>query len=163
MKLPLTEAKGALEQAHVLYRGDLLSGRGTRFYEWVDDRAESGISLREHYREEYYRATQRLAQSYRQLGEVTRAISLYKSLLRTEPTLEDIVREIYCCYQQIGDLGSLIRQDRELRLALQEAYFDSSEPEVESDCCEPESETVALYNEIRSELEAKAAHARSGS
>lgn len=163
LKLPLSEARGALEQAHVLYRGDLLSGHGTRFYEWVDDRADSGISLREHYREEYYRATQRLAQSYRQLGEVTIAVSLYKSLLRAEPTLEDIVREIYCCYQQIGDLGSLIRQDRELRQALQEAYFDSSESEVDPGCCQPEPETVALFNEIRSELEAKAAHARNGS
>ncbi len=161
MKLPLLEAREALEQAHVLYRGDLLSGRGTRFFEWVDDRADSGISLREHYREEYYRATQRLAQSYRQLGEVTLAVSLYKNLLRAEPTLEDIVREIYRCYQQIEDLGSLIRQDRELRQALQEAYYDSSEPEVDLECCQPEPETVALFNEIRSELEAKAVRTRS--
>lgn len=157
-KLPPSKAKVALEQARDLYRGDLLSGRGTRFYEWVEDRAESGVSLREHFREEYYQATLRLARLYREEGQLTVAVPLYKCLLRTEPTLEDIVRELYRCYQQLGDLSSLLRQDRELRQALREAYLDPESPEDASHVVQPESETVALFNEIRTELKADVTH-----
>jgi len=41
-----------------------VTGRGAQVYEWVDERDESGVSLREHYREEYYRVAQRLARLY---------------------------------------------------------------------------------------------------
>jgi DNA-binding SARP family transcriptional activator len=162
LKLCQAGAKLPLEQARELYRGDLLSGRGTRFYEWVEDRAESGISLREHFREEFYQATLRLARLYRDEGQVTLAVSLYKCLLRAEPTLEDIVRELYRCYQQLGDLSSLLRQDRDLRQALREAYLDPEYPEDDSHYDQPEPETVALFNEIRSELEAQITQVRAG-
>ncbi len=123
-KLPPDDAKLALQQALALYGGDLLPGRGTRLYEWVDERDESGISLRESYREEYYRATQRLAKLFCGEGRADLAVPLYKVLLKAEPTLEDIVREVYRCYQQLGDLSLLIREDRHLRQALREAYYD---------------------------------------
>ncbi|MHB0929242.1 MAG: LysM peptidoglycan-binding domain-containing protein, partial [Candidatus Nanopelagicales bacterium] len=81
-KLPPEDAKSALQQARALYGGDLLPGRGTRLYEWVDERDENGVSLRESYREEYYRATQRLARMFCREGRVDLAIPLYKSLLK---------------------------------------------------------------------------------
>ncbi len=155
-KLPAEDAKLALQQARALYGGDLLPGRGTRLYEWVDERDDSGVSLRESYREEYYRATQRLARLFYREGRADLAVPLYKGLLKAEPTLEDIVRELYRCYQQLGDLSSLIREDRHLRQALREAYYDPDDSEDDPDDYQPEPETVDLFSRIRKELETKA-------
>lgn len=143
----------ALERACAHYQGDLLAGRGTRFYEWVEERDESGLSLRERYREEYYRAMQRLAQLHCRDGQPARAVPLYKRLLKAEPTLEDVVRELYGCYAQLGDLSSLIREDRHLRQALREAYYDPSDPEDDPEQYQPEPETVELFNKVRMELD----------
>ncbi len=156
-KLPPERAKAVLQQARALYGGELLPGRGTRLYEWVDERDESGVSLREAYREEYYRATQRLARLFFQEGRAELAVPLYRGLLKAEPTLEDIVRELYRCYQQIGDLSSLIREDRHLRQALREAYHDPDDPEDNPDDYQPEPETIELFSKIRRELERKVA------
>lgn len=154
-KLPPSEAKVALEEARRHYRGDLLSGHAARFYEWVDERGDSGVSLREHYREEYYRATQRLARIHFEEGRADLAATLYKELLRAEPTLEDVVRELYRCYQQLGDLSSLIREDRHLRQALRDAYYDPEDPEDDPEHYNPEPETSFLFEQIREQFEAR--------
>ena len=145
-----------MQRARTLYGGDLLPGRGTRLYEWVDERDGSGVSLREGYREEYYRATQWLARLFCREGRADLAVPLYKGLLEAEPTLEDIVRELYRCYQQLGDLSSLIREDRHLRQALREAFYDPDDPEADPDDYQPEPETTDLFNRVGAGLEAKA-------
>jgi len=154
--LPPGEAKPALEQALALYRGDLLSSRATRFYDWVEERDDSGVSLRERYRDQYCWVAQRLARLYRREGRLERAVALYKSLLKAEPTLEDIVRELYRCYSELGDLNALIREERHLRQALREAYYDPNDPEDAPDRYQPEVETVELFHRIRRELEERA-------
>ncbi len=154
-KLPPNEAKVALIEARRLYSGDLLSGRSVGFYEWVEERDGSGVTLREHYREEFYRATQRLARLYYQAEQAALAVPLYKELLKAEPTLEDVVRELYRCYQHLGDLTSLIREDRHLRQALREAYADPDDPVSDPQDYQPEPETVAVFGEIRRELEGR--------
>jgi len=154
-KLPPDEAKVALIEARKVYSGDLLSGRSAGCYEWVEERDGSGVTLREHYREEFYRATQRLARLYYQEGQAALAVPLYKELLKAEPTLEDVVRELYRCYQYVGDLTSLIREDRHLRQALREAYADPDDPVSDPQDYQPEPETVALVSEIRRELEGR--------
>jgi len=73
-------------------------------------------------------------------------------LLKAEPTLEDVVRGLYRCYQQLGDLGSLIREDRELRQALRDAFGGSTSDNQD---CEPSKQTVDLFKQIRTELEAR--------
>jgi len=156
-KLSPQQVKSALQRARALYRGDLLTGRGARFYEWVDDPGETGVSLRASCREEYNRATLRLAHMFCREGQVALAVPLYKSLLKVEPTLEDVVRELYRCYRQLGDLSSLIREDRHLRQALREAYYDPEDPEDDPDRYQPEPETVELFDEIRKEVERKSA------
>ena len=143
------KAKAALEQARALYGGDLLAGTA---YVWADERSESGLSLRESYREEYYRPTQRLAGLHRQMEEPAKAVPLYRALLRAEPTLEDVVRELYRCYAQLGDLTSLIREERHLRQALREAYYDPDDPKDDPNYYQPEPETVELFNRLRAEL-----------
>lgn len=156
-KLPPASAQHALQEARALYRGDLLSGRGARFYEWVEERDDRGLSLRERYREAYYRATHRLARWHGEAGHPERAVPLYRQVLATEPTLEDIVRDLYRCYPQLGDLGALIREDRHLRQALRDAYYDPDDPEDDPGRYQPEPETLALFQAIRADLEVKAA------
>lgn len=162
-KLPPDEPKVALIEARKLYSGDLLSGRSAGCYEWVEERDGSGVTLREHYREEFYRATQRLARLYYQEEQAASAVPLYKELLKAEPTLEDVVRELYRCYQYLGDLTSLIREDRHLRQALREAYADPDDPASDPQDYQPEPETVALFSEIRRELEGRGLDAARGS
>lgn len=154
-KLPPDEATVALIEARKLYSGDLLSARSAGFYEWVEERDGSGVTLREHYREEFYRATQRLARLYYQEEQAALAVPLYKELLKAEPTLEDVVRELYRCYHYLGDLTSLIREDRHLRQALREAYADPDDPVDDPRDYQPEPETVTLFSEIRRELEGR--------
>jgi len=152
-KLRGGEATGALEQARSLYRGDLLSGPTARGYEWLDERDDSGVTLREHYREQYFRATGKLARLYYEEGRAELAVPLYKEILRVEPTLEDIARQLYRCYGQLGDLTSLIREDRHLRQALREVDAAMGGGSSDAEEYQPEPETVALFAEIRQALE----------
>ncbi|MBI4496660.1 MAG: LysM peptidoglycan-binding domain-containing protein [Chloroflexi bacterium] len=156
-KLPPDQAQSALRQALALYRGDLLTGRATRLYQWADERGEAGLSLRDAYREEYKRATLRLAKILSSEGQALEAVPLLKGLLKAEPTLEDVVRDLFCCYQQLGDLSSLIREERHLREALQEMFYDPRDPKADPSHYPPEPETVALFEEIRRDLEARVA------
>jgi DNA-binding SARP family transcriptional activator/nucleoid-associated protein YgaU len=155
-RLPPERSRPALERAVALYRGDLLTGRGARFYEWVRERDEGGVSPRERFREEYYRATQRLARLHRAEGRPALAVPLYRRLLKAEPVFEDVARELYRCYRELGDLSSLIREDRHLRQALRETLCDPDDPQDDPEQYQPEPETVELFEAIRAELEAKA-------
>lgn len=157
--LPPDEGREVLEEAVALYRGELLSGRSTRFYDWVDEHGGSGVSLRDRYHDLYCWATQRLARLYRRQGRPERAVGLYKNLLKAEPTLEDVVRELYRCYAEMGDLNALIGEDRHLREALRKAYHDPKDRDDDPDGYPPEPETVELFNRLRAELEARAAGA----
>lgn len=152
--LPPSDAKLALQEARALYRGDLLAGPDVPFNEWVHAREDSGLSLQERYREVYYRATQQLAQLFYREGQAALAVPLYKTLLKAEPTLEDIVQELFRCYEQLQDLPSLIREERSLRQALREAYGDADNPHEEPEAFQPDVETVALFREIHAKLRA---------
>ena len=81
---------------------------------------------------------------------------LYRGLLKAEPVLEDVVRDLYRCYRELGDLAALIREDRHLRQALRETLADPDDPDDDPEQYEPEPETVALFDEVRAELEARA-------
>lgn len=152
-KRPPHEALSLLERARELYRGDLLTGRGARFYDWVDERTDDGTTLREQFRDTYDQATRRLAELHCRDGHPDRAVPLYRSLLKAEPTLEDVVRDLFRCYGQLGDLPSLLREERSLRQALRAAYTDPEDPEDDPDDYQPEPETTALFKEIRAKLE----------
>jgi len=156
VKLPPEQAATALAEALALYRDDLLIGRGAYFYEWAEERGEDGATLRDQFRDEYVRATRRLAQLYCRAGQPALAVPLYKNLLKTEPTLEDVVRELFRCYQQLGDIGALVREERHLREALREGYSDPENRDDVSEAYPPERETTELFEAIRSELEAGA-------
>jgi DNA-binding SARP family transcriptional activator len=149
-----TEIKSRYEQALALYEDDLLT---EPLYEWVHERDDDGLSLQERWRETSRSITNELAGLYHQEGAFARAVPLYKCLLQREPALEDVVRDLYRCYRKLGDLNSLIREDRQLRQALREAYFDPSDPTDDPAYYQPDPETVSLFDQIRAELETKSA------
>ncbi|MHB1131012.1 MAG: LysM peptidoglycan-binding domain-containing protein [Chloroflexota bacterium] len=153
-RLAPAEAKATYEEARALYQGDLLA---EPLYEWNHARDEGGLSLQERYREEYYRITRELAALNRRQGQTALAVPVYKSILKVEPTLEDVVRDLYHCYRELGDRSSLIREDRRLRQALREAYGNPDDPEDDLDLYQPEPETVDLYEEALADIEARAA------
>ncbi len=155
--LPPSLAVAALEQAIALYKGDLLAGSDTLHYSWLDDRSETGVTLRERYRDEHSWARRRLARLYHDAGQIERAIGEYKELLRMEPLLEDVVQELYRCYLQTGDLTALVKEDRKLRRALRDAFGSANDVEDDSEGYPPQPETEALFEAIRQDLEAKAA------
>jgi len=152
------DAIATLEEARELYRGDLLT---EPYYEWVHTRMDDGLTLRELYRQEYFRATQRLAELYRQQGELARAVACYREILKLEPTLEEVARSLYRCYGELGDRGALVREHRRLRDAIRQMMSSSDDPDDFPELYEPESETVALYEQILADLEARSAVGRS--
>jgi hypothetical protein len=81
---------------------------------------------------------------------------------RTTFTLEEVVRDLYRCYEELGDLAGLVREDRHLRQALRETRRDPDDPEDDPRQDEPEPETVALFEAVRAELEARASDGAGG-
>jgi DNA-binding SARP family transcriptional activator len=112
--LPPPQAKAAYRQALALYRDDLLTKRQ---YEWLDERDESGLTLRDLYREMQRRATKELADLHLREGEAAAAIPLYRALLRAHPLAETLVRSLFRCYRLTGDRAALLREERHLRRA----------------------------------------------
>lgn len=110
-KLPPDDAIAALHEARRLYRGELLADQA---YPWISQR-QAGLVPRLYYGDRYRQAACRLARLLCEAGQPLRAVELYKALLKNEPTLEDVARGLFRCYQQLGDLASLIREERELR------------------------------------------------
>jgi len=156
-KLPPAAAAEAYEQARALYRGDLLIEAD---YEWIHARADDGITFREQYRAEYFQVTQRLAELYREQGQPARAVTLYRELLKAEPTLEDVSRGLYRCFQELGDRRALVREHRRLRDAIRQMLSSADDADDEPDLYEPETETITLYEEILADLETRAAVGR---
>lgn len=148
-KLPPTEAKVDYEEARLLYRDELLTRPR---YSWVTSiSVEDRFSLRDYYREEYFRISDELAELYVGEGQPSLAIPLYEELLAAEPTLEDIACKLYRCYGQISDRSSLVRAHRQLVLALRALQ---SLQEEDSELYEPEEETIAVYESVLTAMNA---------
>lgn len=154
-KLLREQAIAILHQARRLYRGELLADQS---FKWPAQRY-AGVVLRAYYADMYRQATCRMARLLCEEGHPARAAALYKGLLKIEPTLEDVVRGLYRCYQQQGDLASLLRADQELRQALRESFGDKK---IDAGACDPSATTQDLFRQIRSELEARARAAKNG-
>jgi len=150
-KLPPPERKLAYERARALYLGNLL--RDTP-YKWVNAEDEHGYTLWESYREKYRQMTCQFGQLCSAEGEPERAVVLYRDLLQDEPTLEDVVRQLFRCYQQLGDRGSLIRDERLLREAIRQRYADPDDPDRDPSFYQPEPETSRLFQEVLVGLDA---------
>jgi two-component SAPR family response regulator/LysM repeat protein len=145
--MPAEQAADAWARARALYRGDLLDGPGGRAYAWAVKPTRDGeLSVRDALREQYYRATLRQARLLVRAGEPSQAVPLFHALLDVEPLLEDVVRDLYRCYNALGDLDGLRAEDQRLRQALLRACGPD-------DDLDPEPATVALFTRVREALE----------
>jgi two-component SAPR family response regulator len=144
----------AAREARALYRGELLSCAS---YDWAQDRGEGGLTLAERYRDMHRKVTGRLAYLCFVGGRIDEAIPLYKEMLDAEPILEETVRNLFRCYHKLGDRAGLVREERHLRQALKEWYYDPREPADDPAKCQPAPETVALFGKLLSDLDARAA------
>jgi DNA-binding SARP family transcriptional activator len=139
------------QRARGLYRGDLFDGPGAREYAWAIQPFEDGrLALRDQYREQYLRATLRLARRWLRQEQAAAALPLLESLLEAEPLLEDVVRDVYRCHAALGDLRGLeATHERLLAALLRQAGPDDEGPE-------PEPTTAALFAELHQDLELRA-------
>lgn len=148
--MPPEQAAEAWARARELYHGGLLDGPGARAYQWAATPAEDGeLSLKEALREQFYRATLRQARALVRSGELRPAIELFHALLDVEPLLEDVVRDLYRCYAELGDLNALVDEEQRLRQALRRASGPEDDPD-------PEPATVSLFMRVREDLELRA-------
>lgn len=147
-KLPLLEALAEYRLARALFRPALLEGAN---YEWLSMR-DDGVTPAEDYLERWTDYRRRLARRCAREGRHDLAVPLYRGLLEEQPREEPIVRELFRCYGQTGDLPGLERQLRTLEAVLSKSYGDELDPSRTPAAEEPEQETTALYREIRAAL-----------
>lgn len=139
------------ERARALFIGDLLEGPDARRYAWVDERDESGVTLREHFRRLFQQASGKLAELYATSGEVGASIALYRELTELDPGDEWLWRALFRLHADRGDRLGLVREEHRMRQALRDlaAELDeSSSPQV----ADPSRELVQEYQRLLADL-----------
>jgi DNA-binding SARP family transcriptional activator len=142
----MQEAKHAAVLARALYGDDLLTDMP---FGWLHERA-AGLSLQERYRQDFCALTAELARRFMEEGQAQLAAPLYKELLAREPTLEDVVRDLYRCYAAMGNRAALVQEHRHLQEVLTEMF--NGDP-----LAKPQPETIAAYQEALDNLRTQAA------
>jgi two-component SAPR family response regulator len=148
---PGPEALGYLDQARALYLGDLLEGPDARRYAWVDERDNSGVTLREHFRRLYQQASVRLAELYVCAGAMDAAMDLYHELTEIDPGDERLWRALFRVHAQRGDRLGLVREEHRMREALHDlaAEVDDQRGLQMED---PSRDTIQEYQRLLSSL-----------
>ncbi len=119
----------ALEQAVSLYRGPLLEGCDE---EWIQ-------SERQAREQAYLQCLETLAEDALERGEPSAALPHLRRLVQKDPLRESAHRSLMQALSDDGSLGAMSRAYRDLRLTLHQ--------EVHS---EPDPQTVALFDRLRS-------------
>lgn len=115
-------ALAAYDAAARLYRGDLLED--DPFDEWC-------LMEREHLRETYLGALQRVAAISHDQGELDRAIDAYRRALRVDPLREEAQRRLIACLAMAGRRDEALRQYEQLRALLRRELDIAPMPETE--------------------------------
>jgi DNA-binding SARP family transcriptional activator/nucleoid-associated protein YgaU len=141
-----TEVITCLERAREVYTGDLLEGPDARRYAWVDERGESGVTLREHFRRLFQNASVRLAEAYAASGMLEASIELYRELTEMDPADERLWQALFRLHAQRRDLDELVAEEQRMRRTLRElaAEFDASDGHAD----EPGRDTVDEYQRL---------------
>jgi DNA-binding SARP family transcriptional activator len=144
------EAIAQLERMRALYVGDLLDGPDVRRYAWVDERDDSGVTLREHFRKLYQNACTRLAEAYTAAGRVEEAIEAYHDLTDMDPGDERLFAALFRLCAANGGLADLeAEHDRMLALLRDLALdLDPADPQVP----EPDAALMEEYRRLRASL-----------
>lgn len=127
------ETPQSLDEAAVLYRGDLLAGftvRAPEFEDWL--RGE-----RQRLRERLLEALQQGLETCLAEGDDVRAVALGHQLLTVDPLREAAHRALMCAFVRQGQVTEALRQYRRCRQALREELGVA-----------PETETEGLHREL---------------
>ncbi|MGI9147427.1 MAG: LysM peptidoglycan-binding domain-containing protein [Chloroflexota bacterium] len=141
-----------LERARNLYQGDLLEGPDARRYAWLDERADSGVTLREHFRRQFEQTSTRLAELYASSGDLEASIDLYRELTEIDASDERLWRALFRLHADRGDRLALVREERRLRAALRylaAEMDDAGSSQIEN----PSRETLQEYQRLLASLQ----------
>jgi DNA-binding SARP family transcriptional activator len=122
-----------------------LDGPDARRYAWVDERDDSGVTLREHFRRQFQDVCGRLAEVYTSDGQIDAAIDVYHDLTDMDPYDEHSFRALFRLRAQAGDLEGLEAEERRMHELLAEAAEDDEEAEGTD---EPDRETMEEYRQL---------------
>ncbi len=139
------------EQARALFTGDLFEGPDARRYAWVDERDDSGVTLREHFRRLFQQTSTKLAELYAVAGDLAASIELYGELTEIDPGDERLWRALFRLHAQRGDRTALMRAEQRMREVLRDMTAESepaSSPQIE----DPSLETVQEYQRLLASL-----------
>jgi ATP/maltotriose-dependent transcriptional regulator MalT/DNA-binding SARP family transcriptional activator len=128
---PAGQRARLLSDAAALYQGDFLEG----LYPPGDD--EWIILWREMLRRRYLEALLSLADHYLSEQQYVEAMETYQKVLLQDNLSEPAQRGLMLCYVRLGERGLALRQFQILSQRMEEEYG-----------ARPESETVALYQQI---------------
>jgi DNA-binding SARP family transcriptional activator len=148
---PGSNAIPLYERARALFIGDLLEGPDARRYAWVDERGDSGVTLREHFRRLFEQASVKLAELYASSGDLGASIELYREMTELDPGDERLWRALFRLHADRGDRVALVREEHRMRAALRDLATElehSSSPQIE----EPSRETVHEYQRLLASL-----------
>jgi two-component SAPR family response regulator len=136
-----------LEQARALYVGDLLTGPDVRRYAWLDERDDSGVTLREHFRRLFENASVRLAELYTEAGDLEAAIDVYREVTEIDPADERLWQVLFRLHARRGDRDALVAEEQRLRQMLRE-LAEELEGTDDAHADEPGRELVQEYQQL---------------
>jgi DNA-binding SARP family transcriptional activator len=139
------------EQARALYVGDLLDGPDARRYAWLDERDDSGVTLREHFRRVFQNASARLAEAYAECDQVEPSIELYRELVELDPADERLWVALFRLHARRGDTPGLEGEFRRMQAALREVAEDLDLSDGHR-ADEPGLETINEYRRLLASL-----------
>jgi DNA-binding SARP family transcriptional activator len=126
----------------------LLEGPDARRYAWVDERDQSGVTLREHFRRHFQVASTRLAELYAQVGQPVAAIEVYRELSDIDAGDERVWSALFRLHAERGDGVALVREERRLREALLELGGGEHDPVAGGLLDEPSRELADEYQRL---------------
>jgi DNA-binding SARP family transcriptional activator len=140
-----------LEHARALYTSDLLEGPEVRRYHWIDERDQSGVTLREYFRELLQKASERLAELYAEAGNLSASIDLYRELTEVDPAYERLWLALFRLHARRGDRDALIAEEQRLRQMLRDLADQLGAPTA-AEITEPSQEVVQEFHRLLSDL-----------
>jgi two-component SAPR family response regulator len=139
-----------LERMRSLYVGDLLDGPDVRRYAWVDERDDSGVTLREHFRRLFQDACARLAAAYTSAGRIHEAIDVYHDLTDMDPSDERLFQALFRLHAAAGDLAGLKAEERRMQTLLRDLALDLDP--LDTQVQEPDRETMEEFHRLCASL-----------
>jgi two-component SAPR family response regulator len=136
-----------LERARALYVGDLLEGPDVRRYAWIDERDDSGVTLREHFRRLFQTASLRLAELYASAAAHEAAIEVYRELTQLDPADDQLWQALFRLHAARGDREGLLAEEQRLRRTLRDLAEELGEPSS-AHADEPSRETVEEFKRL---------------